>query len=78
MSPLTSYGVHRSLRSQSMSVAHYPPPPLHLEKYFLKTKQIKTQKKKTLSSDLTPLGWQMQRQSGSLISFTPLCLEVLC
>lgn len=49
MSPLTSYGVHRSLRSQSMSVAYYFPPPLHLKKYFLKTKEIKTQKKKPLA-----------------------------
>jgi len=48
MSPLTSYGVHRSLRSQSMSVAYYSPLPLHLrkKKYFIKTKEIKNKQKK--------------------------------
>lgn len=54
MSPLTSYGVHRSLRSQSMSVAYYSPLPLHLrkKKYFIKTKEIKNKQKKGLKKEL--------------------------
>lgn len=40
MSPLTSYGVQRRLRSQSMALAHFYPP-IILKNNTAKTKGIK-------------------------------------
>lgn len=40
MSPLTSYGVQRRLRSQSMALAHFYPP-IIIKNNTMKTKDIK-------------------------------------
>lgn len=44
MSPLTSYGVQRRLRSQSMVLTHFYPPNIGGKNNTMKTKDIKGQK----------------------------------
>lgn len=75
MSPLTSYGVQRRLRSQSMALAHFYPPIIIKKKKNTKTKDIK-QHECLLILDKgfeisTKIGRNFQKRAKSILHHHP-------